>query len=246
MKFILSPAKTLKLQPTSFTPTTPQSHSLSEKLLKKLKKLKLNQYDELFSISSKLAQQTYDSIQLDQIHPAIFYYHGEAFKSLQTSEMSDKDIQFMQEHVYIYSALYGLLRPLDGIQFYRLDFLTPLEKLGINKAHTIIKKDVTNKLIKDDNEMVILICSQEYKDMIDLKRLQVHKKVIEISFISIQNGKEKIVSVHAKQARGLLLRKCIQDSINTLEGILSIESFSGWNLELNSSTQTHRVYKKTF
>ncbi|MBS3990493.1 MAG: YaaA family protein [Erysipelothrix sp.] len=246
MKFILSPAKTLKLQPTSFTPTTPQSHSLSEKLLKKLKKFKLNQYDELFSISSKLAQQTYDSIQLDQIHPAIFYYHGEAFKSLQISEMSDEDIQFMQEHVYIYSALYGLLRPLDGIQYYRLDFLTPLEKLGIKKARTIIKKDVTNKLVIDESEVVVSICSQEYKDMIDLKRLQVHKKVIDVSFISIQNDNEKIVSVHSKQARGLFLRKCVQDSITTLEGLLSIESFSGWNLDIDSSTQTHRIFKKTF
>jgi uncharacterized protein len=246
MKFILSPSKTLKIQPTSLTPTTPQSHSLSENLLKKLKKLKLNQYDELFSISSKLAQQTYDSIHLAQIHPAIFYYHGEAFKSLQISEMSDENIQFMQEHVYIYSALYGLLRPFDGIQFYRLDFLTPLEKLGINKAHTIIKKDVTNKLINDDNEVVVLLCSQEYKDMIDLKKLQVSKKVIDIAFISNQNHTEKIVSVHAKQARGLFLRKCIQDSINTVEGLLSIESFSGWSLDIESSTQTLRIYKKTF
>lgn len=246
MKFIISPAKTFKVQPTPFTPKTPQSHSLTEKLLKKLKQLKHKQLEAIFSISHKLAQQTYDAIHLGIIHPAIFYYHGEAFKSLQVSEMSDKDIHFIQEHVYIYSALYGLLRPLDGIQFYRFDFLSPLDKIGVNKAHKTIKKEVTFKLLNEDNDVIVLVCSQEYKDMIDLKKLQEHKKLIDISFISIQNAKEKIVSVHAKQARGLFLKHCTSNNVKCIEDLLNIDSFNGWNIDTTSSTPTLRIYKKEF
>lgn len=246
MKFIVSPAKTLKIQSTTFTPTEPQTHSLTEKLLKKLKQLKHKQYESIFSISDKLAQQTYDAIHLSITHPAIFYYHGEAFKSLQISEMSDENIQFIQEHVYIYSALYGLLRPLDGIQFYRLDFITPLEKLGVNNANTTIKKEVTIKLANEDYDEIILICSQEYKDMIDIKKLQRHKKVIDISFISIQNGKEKIVSVHTKQARGSFLKHCTHNYVQSIEDLLNIESFDGWFIDIALSTPILRVYKKVF
>jgi cytoplasmic iron level regulating protein YaaA (DUF328/UPF0246 family) len=246
MKFILSPAKTLKIQPTTYNPTIPQTHSLTVKLLKKLKQLKLNQYESIFSTSQKLSQQVHTSIQSNTIHPAIFYYHGEAFKSLNISEMNDENIQTIQKHVYIYSALYGLIRPLDGIQFYRLDFLTPLEKIGINNTHTIIKKEITNKLLHEEDEVIVLLCSQECKDMIDLSKLRKHKKTIDIVFISIQNGKEKIVSVHAKQARGSFLKQCIISSVTDLEGIYSITSFNGWLLDIESSTPTQRVYKKSF
>ncbi len=246
MKFILSPAKTLKIQPTTINPTIPQTHSLTVKLLKKLKQLKLNQYESIFSTSQKLSQQVHTSMHSNVIHPAIYYYHGEAFKSLNISDMNDKDISYIQKHVYIYSALYGLVRPLDGIQFYRLDFLTPLEKLGVNHAHTIIKKDITHKLSHDEDDVIVLLCSQEYKDMIDLSKLRKHKKIIDIIFISIQNEKEKIVSVHAKQARGSFLKQCIMSSVTELEGLYSITSFNGWNIDIETSTPTQRVYKKSF
>lgn len=246
MKFILSPAKTLKIQPSPYNPTIPQSHSLTIKLLKKLKQLKLNQYESIFSTSPKLSQQIHTAIQSNTIHPAIYYYHGEAFKSLNISDMNNENIQYIQKHVYIYSTLYGLVRPLDGIQFYRLDFLTPIEKIGISKAHTIIKKEITQKLLNDEDNEIVLLCSQEYKDMIDLSKLRKHKTIIDILLISIQNGKEKIVSIHAKQARGSFLKQCIQLSVTNLEGLYSINSFNGWNIDIESSTPTQRIYKRKF
>ena len=246
MKFILSPSKTLKIQSTLYSPSTPQSHSLTYKLLKKLKKLKLNQYESVFLTSQKLSQHIHTSIQSNTTHPAIFYYYGEVFKSLNISEMNDENIQYIQKHFYIYSSLYGLLRPLDSIQFYRLDFLTSLEKIGINNAYTTIKKESTQKLANEEDEEIVLLCSQEYKDMIDLNQLRKNKIIIDVVFVSIQNGKEKIVSVHSKHARGLFLKQCVQLSVTNREDLLSISSFSGWNIDIESSNATQRVYKKLF
>ena len=138
------------------------------------------------------------------------------------------------------------MRPLDSIHFYRLDFLTSLEKVGISNAHTIIKKEITQKLSSEADEEIILLCSHEYKDMINLNQLRKDKKIIDVVFISIQNRKEKIVSVHSKQARGLFLKQCIQSSVTNSEGLLSISSFNGWNIDIEASNPTHRVYKKQF
>jgi uncharacterized protein len=246
MKFILSPSKTFKIQKTTVKASRAHQHSLTLPLLASLKSCNVKQLQTLFSISENLSNKLFEELQNPTYHPAIFYYFGEAFKFLHVSDMTHQHIHYLQEHSYIYSTLYGLLKPLDKIQSYRLDFLTPLEHLGFENTASIIKHDVTQQLIHSHHKVIVLICSQEFKDKIDLNELRTHTLVIDTSFISIINGQEKIVSVHAKHARGAFLRACAQQNIVNSNSLYKLESFDEWQLDKVLSSPTHRIYKKTF
>jgi uncharacterized protein len=246
MKFILSPSKTFKSQKTTIKASRPHGHTLTQPLLASLKACNPKQLQTLFSISEKLANKLFDELQSPTYHPAIFYYFGEAFKFLHVSDMTHQHIHYLQEHSYIYSTLYGLLKPLDKIQSYRLDFLTPFEQLGFEDAPSIIKHEVTQHLIHSHHKVIVLICSQEFKDKIDLNELKAHSLIIDTSFISIINGQEKIVSVHAKHARGAFLRACVHHNIVNSNSLYKLESFDEWQLDKVLSSPTHRIYKKTF
>ncbi len=246
MKFILSPSKAFKIQKTTIKATRPHGHSLTQPLLASLKSCNAKQLQTLFSISEKLANKLFEELQNPVVHPAIFYYFGEAFKYLHVSDMTHQHVHYLQEHAYIYSTLYGLLKPLDKIQSYRLDFLTPFEQLGYQNPSTIIKHDVTQQLIHSHHKVIVLICSQEFKDKIDLNELKSHALIIDTSFISIVDGQEKIISVHAKHARGAFLRACTHQNIVNINSLYKLESFDEWQLDKVLSSPTHRIYKKTF
>lgn len=246
MKFILSPSKTFKIQKTTIKGSKPHKHSLTDDLLTSLKACNPMQLQTLFSISETLANKLFDELQHPQTHPALFHYFGEAFKFIHVSDMTHQQIHYLQDHLYIYSVLYGLLRPLDKIQSYRLDFLTPLSQLGFEDAHKIIKEDVTQQLIQSHTKVVVLVCSQEFKDKLDLNEFIKHGKIIDTSFISIINGQEKIVSVHAKHARGAFIRACANQNIVNASSLYKLETFDDWTLDHTHSTPNHRIYKKTF
>lgn len=246
MKFILSPAKIFKPHPSPLKGSKPHTHSQTQVILDSLKSCSIPQLQTLYSISESLATHLYTHLHHPQHHPAIYSYYGEAFKSIHLKEMTYQHLDYLQHHLLIYSALYGLLRPFDMIQPYRLDFLTPLKQLGLDNSFQTIKKEVTQHLIQSNSKVIVFICSQEFKDMIDLSELRQHAKIIDTSFISIMDGKEKIVSVHAKHARGAFLRACTLNNIITLSQLLKLETFDDWYLDHINSTPTHRIYKKTF
>ena len=204
------------------------------------------QLQTLFSISETLAHKLYEELQHPQTHPAIFHYFGEAFKFIHMSDMTHKQIHYLQDHLYIYSVLYGLLRPLDKISSYRLDFLTPLQQLGFEDAYNTIKNDVTQQLIQSHTKVIVLVCSKEFKDKLELSELRKHCKVIDTSFISIIDGQEKVISVHAKHARGAFIRACALQSILNVSSLYKLETFDDWTLDHTHSTPTHRIYKKNF
>lgn len=246
MKFIMSPSKTLKRTSTLCVPSHPSCHILTNEILYSLQLCSVEQLIQLFSISHKLATKLYDDLHYGEAHPALFYYYGEAFKSLHASDFTYKNIDYLQHHAYIYSALYGLVRPCDAIKPYRLDFLTPIDQLGFEDAHNTIKADVTQQLIESNTDSIVFICSKEFKDMLDVPRLRENSHVIDTRFISIINGKEKIVSVHAKHARGALLRTCALNNVTNTSMLYQIDEFDGWKLDHAHSTTDLRIFKKTY
>ncbi|HCY81723.1 MAG TPA: peroxide stress protein YaaA [Xanthomarina gelatinilytica] len=234
MKLVLSPAKSLDFE--SKLPTTKTSEgqflSDSERINKLLKKKSAKSLSKLMSISDDLAQLNYQRNQewhlpftKDNARPAVYAFNGDVYRGLDVYTLDTKNIDKLQDTVRILSGLYGVLKPLDLIQPYRLEMGTKLS-IGKNKnLYEFWKKKVTKALNEEleDNELFLNLASNEYFKAIDSKTLKV--PVIDIDFKELKNGDYKTIGIFAKLARGLMARYIIDTNAKTLEDI------KGFNLE---------------
>lgn len=234
MKLVLSPAKSLDFEsklPTSKT-SEAQFLSDSERINKLLKKKSAKSLSKLMSISNELAQLNYERNQDWQLpftknnsRPAVFAFNGDVYRGLDIYSLDVKKLDKLQDTVRILSGLYGVLKPLDLIQPYRLEMGTKLP-IGKNiNLYEFWKKKVTQTLNDEleDNELFLNLASNEYFKAIDVKNLKV--PVINIDFKEFKNGNYKTIGIFAKFARGLMTRYIMDTNAKTLEDI------KGFNLE---------------
>jgi|TARA_B110000046_G_scaffold25521_4_gene25153 cytoplasmic iron level regulating protein YaaA (DUF328/UPF0246 family) len=234
MKIIISPAKSLDFEsevPTSLY-TQPRFLEQSNKLAKKLKTLSKNKIGDLMSISEALSQLNYERNQTwetpfttDNAKQAIYSFTGAVFMGIDVNSLKEEKIPVLQERLRILSGLYGLLKPLDLIQPYRLEMGTRL-KLG--KTENLYKFwDDTlavslNEELKKD-ELLVNLASTEYFKALPKKVLKV--PMITPVFKDFKNGEYKTIMTYAKKARGLMVRYIIDNNVNTLEEL------KGFNIE---------------
>tara|TARA_B110000261_G_scaffold125502_1_gene140158 strand:+ start:3839 stop:4597 length:759 start_codon:yes stop_codon:yes gene_type:complete len=234
MKIIISPAKSLDFEsevPTSLY-TQPRFLEQSNKLAKKLKTLSKNKIGDLMSISEALSQLNYERNQTwetpfttDNAKQAIYSFTGAVFMGIDVNSLKEEKIPVLQERLRILSGLYGLLKPLDLIQPYRLEMGTRL-KLG--KTENLYKFwDDTlavslNEELKKD-ELLVNLASTEYFKALPKKVLKV--PMITPVFKDFKNGEYKTIMTYAKKARGLMVRYIIDNNVNT------IEELKGFNIE---------------
>lgn len=234
MKLVLSPAKSLDFE--SKLPTTKSTEgqflSDSERINKLLKKKSAKSLSKLMSISPALGQLNYERNQDWQLpftkenaRPAVYAFNGDVYRGLDVYSLDLKKIDALQDTVRILSGLYGVLKPLDLIQPYRLEMGTKLP-IGKNKnLYEFWKKKVTQAVNDEleDNEIFLNLASNEYFKVIDTKILKV--PVIDIDFKELKNGNYKTIGIFAKLARGLMARYIIDTNAKTLDDI------KGFNLE---------------
>ena len=234
MKIIISPAKSLDFEsevPTSLY-TQPRFLEQSNKLAKKLKTLSKNKIGDLMSISEALSQLNYERNQTwetpfttDNAKQAIYSFTGAVFMGIDVNSLKEEKIPVLQERLRILSGLYGLLKPLDLIQPYRLEMGTRL-KLG--KTENLYKfwDDALavslNEELKED-ELLVNLASTEYFKALPKKVLKV--PMITPVFKDFKNGEYKTIMTYAKKARGLMVRYIIDNNVNT------IEELKGFNIE---------------
>lgn len=215
MKILLSPAKSLNFSdelPTT-EHTQPQFLDKTQRLYQNLVKASKEDLKDLMSISNKLAELNYERFQnfeikheTDTARPAIFTFDGDVYDGLSAYELDTEDIKRLQNRLRILSGFYGILKPLDLMQAYRLEMGT---KLKIDKSENLYefwKSTITEALnaeLKDD-ELIINLASQEYAKSVDKKNLK--GKWIEPVFKDYKNGKLKVISFYAKKARGLMTK----------------------------------------
>tara|TARA_R110000765_G_scaffold389800_1_gene482402 strand:- start:313 stop:1071 length:759 start_codon:yes stop_codon:yes gene_type:complete len=234
MKIIISPAKSLDFEskvPTSLH-TQPSFLDKSEKLHKKLKTLSKKKLSELMKISDDLAALNYDRNQTWQTpfttknaKQAIYAFTGAVFQGIDVNSLDEKKLPLLQENLRILSGLYGLLKPLDLIQPYRLEMGT---KLKVGSTENLYKfwDDTVAKALNDeleDGELLINLASSEYFKVIPKKVLKV--PMITPVFKDFKNGQYKIVMTYAKMARGLMVRYIIDNNVKT------VEELKGFNLD---------------
>lgn len=228
MKIVISPAKSLDFESTlpSDRYSQPQFLAESEKLNKVLAKKKPKALSDLMSISDSLAQLNWERNQ--QFHtpftpsnarPAVYAFNGDVYQGLDPYSIAADKLDQLQDTLRILSGLYGILKPLDLIQPYRLEMGTSL-KIGRKKnLYEFWRKTLTEALNQEleEGELFINLASNEYFGAIEAKSLKV--PVVTPIFKDWKNDKLKVISFFAKKARGSMVRYILDSSAQTLDDI---------------------------
>ena len=252
MKIVISPAKSLNLDKELPISLFTESSFLiqAETIQKTLKKKKPKQLMELIDISKKLADLNWQRNQDWQLpftannaRPAIYTFDGEVYTGLDAYSLPAKKITVLQEKLRILSGLYGILKPLDLMQAYRLEMGTSI-KIGTKKnLYEFWKKTLTDELNSELNkdELFVNLASNEYFSAVDAKKLKV--PVITPEFKDYKDGKLKMISFFAKKARGLMVRYIIDtnaESVDDLKGF----NYEGYAFDANLSAGNKLVFTR--
>ncbi len=252
MIILLSPAKTLDFTPSdrALEASKPVLHSESKKLAKIAQGLSKKELAKLMSISDKLSAATHEYFatwkpkwDAKGSKQAALAFKGDVYQGLDADSLSDKQLEKAQHQIRILSGLYGVLKPLDLIQAYRLEMGTKLKNERGADLYDWWDDRVTKKLQSDladqRNPMVINLASNEYWSVVDPKKLDA--EIITPTFKDYKNGKYKMISFFAKRARGMMARHLVR---SRAAGVKAIQSFnaSGYYFSEKDSTPTEPVF----
>jgi len=252
MKIVISPAKSLDFESKVPTDkhTQPAFLQQSETLVNVLKKKSAKQLSKLMSISDNLGQLNYERNQnwklpftLENCRQAIFAFNGAAFQGLDVATMPINKLDQLQDKLRIISGQYGLLKPLDIIQPYRLEMGTKLKIGTKNNLYQFWDNTITEALNDEleDSEPLINLASAEYFKAIKTKLLTV--PVITPVFKDFKNGEYKTIMTFAKQARGYMVRYIIDNNINSVEGLKGF-NIEGYAFDANLSSDSELVFTR--
>lgn len=228
MKIVISPAKSLdyetKLPSKKYT--EPVFLANAEVVHKALKEKSPAELRELMDISDKLAELNWQRNQEwatpfipKNARPAMYAFNGDVYTGLDAYTIPAAKINKLQDSLRILSGLYGLLKPLDLIQPYRLEMGTHLPVEDSKNLYEYWKQTITKALNGEleDGELFVNLASKEYFDAVDAKALKV--PVIVPEFRDYKDGKLKMISFFAKKARGMMVRYIIDKNVKTLKGL---------------------------
>jgi len=230
MLTVISPAKTLDFEspPVTDAYTQPAHLTQSRKLVRRLRELSAADIARLMHVSDSLAElnqqrfrQWKTPFKPENARQALFAFKGDVYIGLDAESMSPTDIEFAQDHLRILSGLYGLLRPLDLMQAYRLEMGTRLDtEQGTNLYQFWDGKitDALNRELKQsDSQTLINLASGEYFKSIKLKQLKAN--IVTPAFKEYRDGQYKFIQYFAKKARGLMARYLIDNRIDEPEAL---------------------------
>lgn len=182
----------------------------------------------------------------EELLPAILAYFGQAYKYLKAESFNHEDFSFAQDHLFITSFLYGLLRPLDCIHPYRMEGKVKLEAAGGKNLFAFWKPYLTDMLIetvKADDGILLHLATEEFEHLFDWKRVCQEVKVIQPLFYVDKGDTIKVVSVHAKSCRGAMTRFIIRHQITEPSEILNFE-LDGYKYDSNYGDELHPHFIK--
>lgn len=240
MLILLSPTKKQKLINDNSAVLKPFFHKEAQHIMSSLKKLSLDEIRNLFKVSDKIAKENLLrfkkwSLVLDNKNTtkALFSFVGEAFNNLDPMTLDNDSMNYINENLLIFSGLYGVLKPEDGIMLYRLDIADSLKV--DEKSLYLFWKDKINIYLKSALEhkksnLIINLASGEYTKKIDWD--YIGAKVISPEFRIEKGGKLINVAIWSKKMRGLLARKLAENNVQDEDGLKNI-TLPGFQLEIN-------------
>ena len=233
MLVVISPAKRLDWAERQVDMTEPAFGEDAMRLAKTMRNLTLGDLKGLMDLSDDLAKLNRDRFKsyaaepdADAIRPAALAFAGDTYQGLEAASLDDDEMAWAQEHLRILSGLYGVLRPLDAIQQYRLEMGSRL-KTRRGKSLYDYWKDAPAKALNAQaqakgTDVLVNCASQEYFGAVPVKTLKM--KVVTPQFFEDKNGTPKIVSFYAKKARGAMARYIIQNRITSPESLLDFDT----------------------
>ena len=252
MKIVVSPAKSLDFDSKVPTANFTQGVFLeqAEQLSNVLKKKTPKDLSALMKISEKLSNLNWQRNQewslpftLENARQAVFAFNGDVYTGLDAYNLEDKKIEELQDKLRILSGQYGILKPLDLMQPYRLEMGTKLNVVETKNLYEFWGDKVTKQLNDElsDDEVFVNLASNEYFKVVKPKLLKV--PVITPDFKDYKDGKLKIISFYAKKARGLMVRYILDNNIDTIDGLKRFD-YEGYAFDSNLSTETNLVFTR--
>ena len=252
MIMVISPAKTLDYTSPLATEefTQPRYLEQSSQLIEILRELSPNELADLMKLSDKLAglnvarfTEWQPDFTLENARQAILAFKGDVYTGLDAETLSADDFQYAQQHLRILSGLYGVLRPLDLMQPYRLEMGTKLVNAVGNNLYEFWGERITeslNQSIAEQKASVLLnLASNEYFKAVKPKQL--NATLINVDFKDLKNGQYKIISFYAKKARGIMARYVIQHKIDSVEALKDFTE-QGYYYSAEQSKLNHLVF----
>jgi cytoplasmic iron level regulating protein YaaA (DUF328/UPF0246 family) len=249
---LLSPAKNLNPNPmTKGHMTEPVFQDEAGHLIQTLQNYSPSDLAKLMKLSTPLAKLNHDRFKSFNLkdssqskgYQALFTFDGQAYASLEATNLSNDALDYLHHHLCILSGLYGFLRPTDAIQPYRLEMSTALSIDGKANLYAFWKDKLTaklNEIIQKDCVTHILNCaSDEYASAIHFKHLLA--PVITCQFQDFKNEEYKTIGIYAKKARGLMVRYLAQQKAASLQTVQAFPSL-GYRFSKESSSDDHYIF----
>lgn len=250
MKILLSPAKSLNFEseiPTEFY--TKSAFLKNSKIInQKLRTLTPKDLMQLMDISDNLAtlndernKKWKTPFNLTNARQAVFAFDGDVYTGLDAYTIESEKYDFLQKNIRILSGLYGILKPFDLIQPYRLEMGVSLAVEQSKSLYEYWKTDLTNFLNKElkKGEILLNLASVEYFSVVDKKSIKA--PIITVDFKEMKNGQLKVVSFFAKKARGLMARYIIDNEIEDIEQIKNFDK-DNYRFDDNLSKPNHLIF----
>ncbi len=254
MLLLISPAKTLDFETPAPTAEFTQADFLkdSKQLIGELCALAPHDISTLMGISDKLAVLNFDRFarwktpfKLTSAKQALYAFQGDVYTGMQAQNFSAEDIQFAQQHLRILSGLYGLLRPLDLMQAYRLEMGTGFANSRGKNLYEFwgdrITKAINKQLKELESNVFINLASNEYFSAVKPKLVKA--RIITPIFKDQKNGQHKIISFFAKKARGMMSAYIIQNRITDPEAIKQFD-VAGYSYDASMSSECEWIFKR--
>ncbi|BDB53476.1 peroxide stress protein YaaA [Flavobacterium ammonificans] len=252
MKIVISPAKSLNLEKelptTQFT--QPSLLNESKKVHAVLKQQSPAELSQLMSISDKLADLNWQRNKAwktpfnpTNSRPAVYAFDGEVYNGLDAYSIPMEKLDLLQDRLRILSGLYGVLKPLDLMQAYRLEMGTKLPIGESKNLYDFWKTTITASLNKElkKGELFVNLASNEYFSVVDTKALKV--PVITPDFKDYKDGKLKMISFFAKKARGMMVRYIIDTNAETIDDLKGF-NYEGYQFDANLSKGNNLVFTR--
>lgn len=264
MLVVVSPAKNLDFDSplpnfidnssrASLACAQPRLLNNTKELVKTCKALSPADLSSMMKISDKLAilnAERFSSFEFpftaDNARPAMYAFNGDVYTELDAKTLDQESVSFAQSHLRILSGLYGVLKPLDYMQPYRLEMGKKINTGNAKSLYeywgNIITTEVNNALAEQGDSILINLASNEYFSSIKAKHLEA--TVVTPQFKDEKNGKFKIISFYAKKARGLMARYIIEHKIKNVKDLQQFD-VDGYYFDENESSAIDLIFKRT-
>ena len=250
MIFLISPAKTLDFETSSLTSKYTDAAFLddSKQLINIMRDFDWQGLHDLMGVSEKIAK-----LNVQRFHDwalpfteqnskqAIFAFKGDVYTGLAVETMTVTELDFIQSHIRILSGLYGLLKPMDLMQAYRLEMGTKIKSGGFSNLYDFWGDKLTSSLNNElgDDDVLVNLASNEYYKSVQAK--QIKSRIVTPVFKDFKGDKYKIISFYAKKARGLMVRYAADHQISNVEALKNF-NYAGYYYSEEESTESNWVF----